>query len=118
MRLTAYTMNPGARLDPASRWRGWMDATDERFANRCLPLLMANQAGWHISLEHSVSASWNGGPRPTDVAVESESPVAPVGHFGHGILTWHASFLFRSDPGWNLLVRGPANLPRDGIAAL
>jgi uncharacterized protein DUF6065 len=95
-----------------------MNATDERFANRCLPLLMANQAGWHISLDHAVHARWQGGKRRDAVVVESESSLAPKGHFGHGILTWHVPFLFRTDPGWNLLVRGPANLPKDGIAAL
>jgi hypothetical protein len=118
VRLTAYVLSPGARVEPASRWREWMNATEQRFANRCLPLLMANQAGWHISLEHAVHARWEGGTRREAVVVESASPIAPKGHFGHGILTWHVPFLFRTDPGWNLLVRGPANLPKDGIAAL
>ena len=118
MRLTAYVLAPGASVVPASRWRDWMDATDQRFANRCLPLLMANQAGWHISLDHAVRARWTGGKRRQDVIVESDSPLAPKGHFGHGILTWHVAFLFRTDPGWNVLARGPANLPKDGIAAL
>ena len=116
--LTAYRLSPGARVEPASRWRDWMNATHKRFANRCLPLLMANQSGWHITLEHPVRARWNGGTAKGDVVVESESPLAPKGHFGHGILTFHVSFLFRTDPGWNLLVRGPANMAKDGIAAL
>jgi hypothetical protein len=38
--------------------------------------------------------------------------------FGYGILTWSFPFIFRTSPGFNLLVRGPANLPKDGIAAL
>ena len=118
MRLTAYRLGPGARLEPASRWRDWMDATDRRFANRCLPLLMANQSGWHLVLEHGVRARWNGGPRRRDIEVESASPLGPTGHFGHGVLTFHAGYLFGTDPGWNLLVRGPANMAKDGIAPL
>ena len=118
MRLTAYRLGPGAGLEPAPRWREWMNATDRRFANRCLPLLMANQAGWHITVEHAVRVRWSGGSARTDIEVDTESPLAPRGHFGHGIVTFHPGFLFRTEPGWNLLVRGPANHPKDGIAAL
>jgi Family of unknown function (DUF6065) len=28
--------------------RAWMDATDQRFAYRCLPLNIANAHGWEI----------------------------------------------------------------------
>ena len=38
--------------------------------------------------------------------------------FGYGVLTWTIPYLFRTDPGWNLLARGPANLPQDGVSAL
>src|SRR3712207_8402233 len=33
-------------------------------------------------------------------------------HFGSGILTWNLPFLFRTPPGYNLHVRGPANWDR------
>jgi hypothetical protein len=48
--LVAYELHPGngVELLPASRERSWMNSTRERFANRCLPLLMANQAGWLV----------------------------------------------------------------------
>jgi hypothetical protein len=118
MRMTAYVLHPGATIAPAARWRDWMNATASRFANRCLPLLMANQAGWHIALEYEVRACWDGGTHREAVSVETDAALAPKGHFGHGILTWHVPFLIRTEPGWNLLVRGPANLPRDGISAL
>jgi hypothetical protein len=42
----------------------------------------------------------------------------PISHFGLGVLTWNIPFLFRTPPGYNLLARGPANMPKDGIAAL
>jgi hypothetical protein len=39
-------------------------------------------------------------------------------HFGYGVLTWDVPFLFRTPEGFNLLARGPANDPKDGISAL
>ncbi len=36
------------RMIPSERWRQWMNATGDRFANRCLPLLVANEAGWTL----------------------------------------------------------------------
>ncbi|HEY6655472.1 MAG TPA: DUF6065 family protein [Methyloceanibacter sp.] len=36
----------------------------------------------------------------------------------HGILTVHLPCLFRTEPGAELMVQGPINRPKDGIAAL
>jgi hypothetical protein len=33
-------------------------------------------------------------------------------------VTWHLPLLFRTPPGYNLLVRGPANYPKDGASRL
>jgi hypothetical protein len=41
-----------------------------------------------------------------------------VSLFGSGILTFAIGYLFRTAPGYNLHVRGPANSPKDGITAL
>lgn len=48
----------------------------------------------------------------------SRQPPPVESHFGYGILTWRIPYLFRTPPGYNLLVRGPANSPKDGVAAL
>lgn len=123
LELKAYEL-PGAHdieLVPAARERGWMDSTHERFANRCLPLLMANQAGWLIVNNARVRARWNGGADAGSIEFEyadNGSTFRPTSHFGHGIITWSLPFLFRTPPGFNLLVRGPANCPKHGIAAL
>lgn len=98
-----------------------MDSTRERFANRCLPLLMANQAGWLVVNTTRVRARWNGGAAPDSVEFEygdSASTFRPTSHFGRGIITWALPFLFRTPPGFNLLVRGPVNDLKHGIAAL
>ena len=63
--LTAYHA-PGRReleIVPASRWRDWMEATDDRWANRCLPLLMANESGWWLLNPCGFTAVWDGGDR-------------------------------------------------------
>lgn len=111
-------------LVPAPKARVWMDATTDRFANRCLPLRMANQAGWFVLNDRPFEAVWDGGEQKgavrveyVDEAREGETNFA-TGHFGYGILTFHVPYLVRTPPGYNLLARGPANLPKDGIFAL
>jgi hypothetical protein len=98
-----------------------MDGTDRRFAYRCLPLLIANQAGWFILNEHEFQATWNGGNEPADISIDyhvGPKPYAVTSHFGYGILTWTLPYLFRTPRGYNLLVRGPANYPKAGVCSL
>jgi uncharacterized protein DUF6065 len=100
-----------------------MNATDERWANRCLPLLVANEAGWTLLNPTAFTAVWDGRPAPDGVTVEFDGGLPPrqafaTSLFGYGVLTWSIPYLFRTPPGWNLLARGPANWPKDGICAL
>ncbi len=123
MPLVVYDLGTGIDLpiEPASPLRAWMSDTDQRFAYRCLPMVIANQSGWFIRGTHAVTAVWNGSDRPDGVSVRFEGAPAVTyasGHFGCGILTFTLAVLFRSPPGYNLHVRGPANWPRDGIAPL
>ena len=39
-------------------------------------------------------------------------------HFGHGVLTFNVNALFRTEPGYDLMVTGPLNQPKDGIQPL
>ena len=108
-------------ITPAAARRDWMDATRNRFANRCLPLVIANQCGWFIGNPHPFVARWNGGQELDDLQILFDgSPSAPraVSHFGFGILTFRLPYLFRTPPGVNLWVKGPSNWIRDGIQAL
>lgn len=118
--LVAYTMEPPLLpLEPAGVRRPWMDGTPDRYANRCLPMLLANQHGWHVLNRGTVRATWTGGDRPEDVTVTvhgwSEPPLA---HFGSGLVTWRIPYLFRTPPGWDLLIRGPANWVKGGAGSL
>ncbi len=107
---------------PAERSREWMVKTGTSFANRCLPLLMANESGWWLRNQHAFTATWNGGPRPGDIELRFDDTVLgakdPGSNFGYGIVSWSIACVFRTPPGVDLLVRGPANLPKDGATAL
>jgi hypothetical protein len=121
--LIAYSVNAAMRMPivPAPSQRQWMNETDRRFANRCLPLLIANQSGWFVLSGHNIAVTWDGGPGLESIKVEhleGAEPYSAGSHFGSGILTWRIPYLFRTTPGFNLLARGPANLPKDGIYPL
>jgi hypothetical protein len=123
--------------------RGWMDESPQRFAYRCLPLVIANQAGWLLSNPATFTAVWDGGPYRDNVRLEFEPPGAADGsppwvirvdsgnfaavtgrddrvcsHFGAGTVTFTIPFLFRTPPGINLWVKGPSNHVKDGAQAL
>jgi hypothetical protein len=121
--LLAFELRPEAPvlIEPAPVQRDWMEAMPSRAAHRCLPLLIANQAGWFISLTSRVEAIWNGGDGMKDIQVTREdkgAPVSAASHFGYGILTFHVPYLFRTPKGIALWARGPANRPKKNIVAL
>ena len=121
LELTAYRVS-GAPLSlrPAPAKREWMDATHERTAYRCLPMVMANQLGWELTCPVDFVAIWDGGDRKESIRIQFDrAPSQYVSsHFGQGILTFAPGYLFRTPKGHNLWCRGPANDPKDGIAPL
>jgi hypothetical protein len=148
-KLYAYEANAqtDTPITAAPAARGWMDATDRRSAYRCLPLVIANQAGWLLHSPASFTAYWDGGtlmqslrivfdagmpnhPGPrassqaivTGVMVGQPQPTTAkptiLSHFGYGIITFTIPYLFRTPPGVNLWVKGPANYFKDGVQPL
>ena len=123
-KLIAYRIyEKGQRIVPGRQRRVWMDETRSRFAYRCLPLTIANGIGWEILLPGKVRAEWNGGPELSDITIASDDPAwrpdqLALSHFGHGILTFPVSYLFRTDPGIAVWARGVPNYFKDGIAPL
>jgi hypothetical protein len=98
-----------------------MNTTDGGFAYRCLPMLIANQNGWLILNNFSFTATWSGLDATDAVRIEygdGATPPLVSSHFGSGILTWNLPMIFRTSPGYNLLVRGPANSPKDAVSPL
>lgn len=120
-RLTAHVIDGhDLSIRPAPLERDWMEASDQRFAYRCLPLNIANCHGWEILNTTGFSAVWDGGERLDAVRIDPDTGVHPpaISHFGGGTLTFHIPCLFQTDPGVDLFVTGPVNRPKDGIAAL
>lgn len=123
MELICYVREHWApRIRPAGAQRAWMDQTAERFAYRCLPLVIASAHGWEILSACGFEARWRGGLDTDAVEIRvdpgTEPRLAPVSLFGQATITFHVEGVFRTPPGWNLWVSGPPNEAKDGIAAL
>lgn len=127
MELTLYQLEqvPPFPFEPADLKRDWMEA-DRRFTAARQPgLARANQAGWVIRCPIGIRFTWNGSIQPHQgLTAYSTDPDREryAGYFqnafGHGILTIGLPFLFRSPPGYGLLVRGPTNAWHDNLQAL
>lgn len=121
LELVAYQVSHvTVPLRVADRHRDWMDQTPDRYAYRCLPLVIANQAGWELLCPTDAEVSWNGGTGKEAITVKADGPTEVLisSHFGSGILTFSLGYLFQTPPGYNLWCKGPVNLPKDGIAPL
>ncbi|HTQ19137.1 DUF6065 family protein [Mycobacterium sp.] len=123
--IAFVTRDNAPPIGPAPIGRAWMSEMAELrmgWPNRCLPLLIANQSGWELRNPCGFTATWVGQEDGMDVIVAPDRRVTgqflPSSHFGNGILTWHLPMLFRTPPGYNLLVRGPANYPKDAVCPL
>ena len=120
MRLICYaTSGAPPNIVPAPVERFWMDQTDGH-AYRCLPLNIANAHGWMILNTTPFEAEWDGGNARTSVVIrpETEANLLAESHFGSGVLTFHVKGLFRTEPGYDLMVTGPINMLKDSIQPL
>jgi hypothetical protein len=104
--LTAYQLGSHTLpLIPSFAARDWMLRTDKQFANRCLPMLIANQSGWLILNDVPFTAVWSGGDgvRATSVSYDP-GPASPSSRK----LLWlrdldlEHPFVFRTPLGFNL----------------
>ena len=124
MKLACYALSPQPlTLRAASPSRDWMDRIPDRHAYRCLPLAIANAHGWEVLCACDFEATWDGGPHARNVTLRALDGFANLSqfvmtHFAFGIITFHLTYLFKTEPGWNLLATGPTNEPKDGIAPL
>ena len=119
MRLILYptsAIRPVVR--PAAVTRPWMDDAPQAFPYRCLPLNIANAHGWQILNPVAFAAVWTGSAGTDGIVTNPAVPGATVpalSHFGQGILTFHVTGLFRTEPGYDLWVGGPTNMFKDAI---
>jgi Family of unknown function (DUF6065) len=118
MRLVCYpTSVEPPKIVAAPVERAWMDRTEQGFAYRCLPLNIANAHGWLVLNTVPFVAQWDGGPGLDAISLyahAADTPLLALSHFGHGVLTFNVNALFRTEPGYDLMVTGPLNLPKDG----
>ena len=94
--------------------RDWFDS----HFYRCLPLTIGNQYGFTISSEFDIAFEWNGGNKIEDTKLYIDNEVDNLNntkfpnitsHFGHGIVTIHPPFFFRTPIGVNLMTVNPPN---------
>lgn len=107
------TAPDGIDLVPAVPRRDWMDQSPNGFANRCLPMLMANSLGWDVRTTHAYTFEHTDHDSIlcTFHDERGRPNLYPMGHFGGGIVTWSVPWLIRTPPGWDLLVMPSANRP-------
>jgi hypothetical protein len=122
-RLTAYRLPVPVEMPLAAAplHREWMELSDQRFAYRCLPLAVANQAGWMLLNPGTFTALWDGGESRASLSLTVAPGHENAGlhsHFGSGILTFSIPYLFRTPPGINLWVKGLSNWVKDGAQPL
>jgi len=126
MRLICYPTREGEAptIVIAPVERGWMDRSfrdTAGFAYRCLPLNMANAHGWMILNTTPFTAVWDGNVGLDALVLTPRSAGETLlagSHFGTGILTFYIHALFRTEPGYDLMVTGPINEPKDAIQPL
>jgi Family of unknown function (DUF6065) len=121
--FTAYKVGVPLDIVPGRQERSWMDDTNQRFAYRCLPLTIANSSGWEVLSPCTFEAVWDGGTGLDAIAIRALDGYPNLdrivsSHFGEGVLTVHTGYLFRTNPGWAINVRGSPNYVTDGIQAL
>ena len=124
-KIVAYRL-PGHRryptIVPAAGNREWMDVETNGWANRCLPLRIANQAGWFLLNDAEFEVAWAGKSSLESLKIfpadPRDKPAFASSMFGHGIITFTIPYLFRTPPGYNLIIRGPSNTFKDGISPL
>jgi hypothetical protein len=123
-RLEAFPMaTRPPQIVPGRPQRRWMDTFVDRHPYRCLPLTMANTSGWELLCPISFAATWDGGPHNESISFKLDRPFPEFddlarSHFSHGVLTFHAGYLFRTPENWSMWVMGPPNHIKDGIQPL
>ncbi len=123
--IKAYETNPseGYALEPAPTARDWMERLPRNIPKRCLPLTMANRAGWVVRTPVGFKATWGGKTESASLKIEVTDGEERLGagitnSFGSGIISFVIPWLFRTSPGIGMLVRGPTNFSVDGATPL
>ena len=110
MKITAHKIQDSADLPlvPAGKKRNWTNAV--KGSSLCVPLFIANQWGWWLlNTEKFTVTNYDG-----NIVVEPTVYYA-TSHFGYGVMSVLVPYMFRTQPGWNIWMRGPVNYFKSGI---
>jgi hypothetical protein len=122
MRITAYPLsNHAVAITPQPNDRAWTTEIGETAA--VLALSTAGGRGWDLLAPYAFEATWNGGPSHEDIDIRIETPNIDAPAFvqsflGHGLLTFYPGYQIKTEGDQVLWVRGPINLPKDGLYPL
>jgi hypothetical protein len=111
-KITAYQVidNPPP-IFPAEPTREWMNQTSNKFAYRCLPLVIGNTYGWEIKSNSEFIAKYDGGRGVDAIQIlKIAGTNFPQSHFGDGILTWSVGYLFKTEYPYGLYITGGSNV--------
>ncbi len=122
MKITAYPLpDQAVAIEPAPNDRAWVMEIGAVAAD--LALSTAGGRGWDLLAPYAFEATWNGGPAPEDIVIQLDAPAGDAPPFvqsclGHGLLTFYPGYQFKTEDEQALWVRGPTNLPKDGLYLL
>lgn len=103
---------------PMVRKRDWFDKN----FYYCMPLSMANQQGWSISLPYDIRVVWDGNYDPSGVTIESNTKdfrnVLVKSHFPQGTFTIKIPIIFRTPPGISMMIMPPSNYCHENLSTM
>jgi hypothetical protein len=116
----AHTIFP---FEQASYKREWMDAYSSSFAYRCLPLKIANEAGWLVRCPIDFTAEYVSDLNPLEsvqITIQENSPYKLYikSHFGRGVVTFSLPYVLRTLEPWCVWVRGYPNYYKENVSFL
>ena len=121
LKISGYQVSDEAYpIRRASRERAWMDRSPNKYAYRCLPLVIASQMGWELLSPVDFAATWTGEDAQDALTVRffGRGTGTITSHFGMGVLSFNLGWMFRTPPGIGMLCVGPANDPKPKIGPL
>ena len=119
--------NEDAYKNARELWKDPKRDRDDMFpgSDHCKPFVLANQLGYHLTLNYGFNVIWNGGWHPDDLHItyimdeDADTDSAKVfSNFGNGIVTIAINALIRTPTGINTLVLPPLNYVMLNASAL
>jgi hypothetical protein len=109
-------------IEQADYKREWMDSYPHSFAYRCLPLKIANEAGWLVRSPINFTAEYLDDTNPlgsVKVTIPDNEDLIYrsyiTSHFGRGVITFSLPYIFRTEYPHCIWARGYPNYYKDNV---